>query len=92
MFSIRGGKIVQLLQLKQLDRRYDNSLVRPRYQLKFKSKDFDFSRSILNLKKKKKNHNIFFKKAILITAQHLNNESNNFKKQLPSHQSHITHS
>lgn len=51
MFSIRGGKIVQLLQLKQLDRRYDNSLVRPRYQLKFKSNDFDFSRSILNLKK-----------------------------------------
>ncbi|XP_057376125.1 uncharacterized protein LOC130697008 [Daphnia carinata] len=29
--SIRGGKIVQLLQLKQLDRRYDNSLVRPRF-------------------------------------------------------------
>ena len=54
MFSIRGGKIVQLLQLKQLDRRYDNSLVRPRYlsQIQIPAK-------ILNKNKKEKNLFIF---------------------------------
>lgn len=41
MFSIRGGKIVQLLQLKQLDRRYDNSLVRPRYSYYMNVHNFD---------------------------------------------------
>lgn len=67
MFSIRGGKIVQLLQLKQLDRRYDNSLVRPRYlsqiQIKFPLKLF------LKIKIKKEK-NLF----IFNTAPHLNNE------------------